>query len=266
MKAHLIIIFLFFFIVIPRAQERKKDTLFFNIDKYYIVSPTIIPNLSNQTYSERVEAEKQQIKQTRTNGYIFFVGNGYLVKGLKPKKILSIKDYIENRKFYFDGKYNEIIDKRKLKDSLADKYIIYFVNGNEFIQPRYLEYISYYPINNGENIITNKIKDTLFFKLDNKYVYKSKHDSISFLLEDGHDVTNGGFYFETVQALNNLKPKEILSLEKYVRSSKSYNENRKEKLNDYELWEYFNNYIVILIEETSGKKKYIQVKSGYAIE
>jgi hypothetical protein len=33
------------------------------------------------------------------------------------------------------------------------------------------------------------------------------------------------FYFETVQIVNNLEPKEILSLEKILRSSKFYNEN-----------------------------------------
>jgi hypothetical protein len=37
-------------------------------------------------------------------------------KGLNQKKILSIKDYIENRKFYCDGKHNQIIDKWKLKE------------------------------------------------------------------------------------------------------------------------------------------------------
>jgi hypothetical protein len=42
-----------------------------------------------------------------------------------------------------------------------DKYVIFFVNGNEFIQPRHLEYNSYYPI--GENAVNNKVKDTLFF-------------------------------------------------------------------------------------------------------
>jgi hypothetical protein len=36
-------------------------------------------------------------------------------KRAKAKKI-SIKDYIENRKFYCDGKHNQIIDKWKLKD------------------------------------------------------------------------------------------------------------------------------------------------------
>jgi hypothetical protein len=39
-------------------------------------------------------------------------------KRAKAKKILSIKDYIENRKFYCDGKHNQIIDKWKLKESI----------------------------------------------------------------------------------------------------------------------------------------------------
>jgi hypothetical protein len=157
MKIHISLLILSFFsITILTAQKKNKDTLFFNIDKYYIISPTIIPNLSNQTYSERLEREKQQMNHTKTNGYIFFVGDGFLTKGLKPKKILSIKDYIENRKFYLDGKYNQIIDKWKLKDSLTDKYILYFVNGDEFIRPRDLVYFSYYPIREGKNVITNK--------------------------------------------------------------------------------------------------------------
>jgi hypothetical protein len=49
---------------------------------------------------------------------------------------------------------------------------------------------------------------------------------------------------------------------KILRSSKFYNE----KLNDYQLWEYFNNYVVVLVEGVLDKKKYIQVKSGFEIE
>jgi hypothetical protein len=63
------------------------------------------------------------------------------------------------------------------------------------------------------------------------------------------------------QIVNNLEPKEILSLENFLRSSKFYNE----KLNDYQLWEYFN-YVVVLVEGVLDKKKYIQVKSGFEIE
>lgn len=242
---------------ILKAQERKKDTLYFNIDKYYTISHTIIPNLSKQTYSERLEFNKQQMNHTKTNGYVFFVGDDFLIKGLKPKKILSIKDYIENRKFYFDGKYNQIIDKWKLKDSLTNKYTLFFVNGQEFIKPKHLEYFSYYPIRDGENVITNKIKDTLFFKLDNKYVYESKYEPKSFLIKD----SNGSeiFFFKSIENVKNVKPTEILSLKKIIRSAKFYHKNKKQKLNNYELSVFFDAYVVFLVEKTKNKTEYVHV-------
>lgn len=251
---------------ILKAQEKQKDTLFFSIDKYYTVSPTVVPNLSSRTYPESIEFEKEQKKHTNTNGYIFFVGDGFLTKGLKPKKIHSIKDYIENRKFYLDGTYNKIIDKWKLKDSLTDKYKIFFVNGSEFIQPRHLVYLSYYPIRKGKNGISNKTKDSLFFKLDNDYVYQPKHKSKTFLLKDSHDVNYGTFYFERVQTLNNLKPKSILSLDKFVQTSSFYNKTKKEKLDDYGLSEHLNQYVCFLVKENGKKTEYIQVQSGFVIE
>ena len=250
MKKHISLLALFFFfITVLKAQEKSKDTLFFNVDKYYTTSPTIIPNLSNQSYSERLERKKQQMNYTKTNGYLFFVGDGYLTKGLKPKKILSIKDYIENRKFYFDGKYNRIIDKWKLKDSLTDKYIIYFVNGNEFIQPRYLEYHSYYPIGKGENTINNKIKDTLFFKLDNDYVYESTVTPGSYLIKDskGSEI----ILFEKEKTIFGLKPKEVLHLKEFVRHSKFFDENKFVKLDYLGLTQYLDNYEVFLIKNSS---------------
>jgi hypothetical protein len=42
------------------------------------------------------------------------------------------------------------------KKFLIDKYVIFFVNGNKFIQPRHLEYNSYYPIGKGETPLTIK--------------------------------------------------------------------------------------------------------------
>ena len=190
----------------------------------------------------------------------FFVGDGYLTKGLKPKKILSIKDYIENRNFYFDGKYNRIIDKWKLKDSLTDKYIIYFVNGNEFIQPRYLEYHSYYPIGKGENTITNKIKDTLFFKLDNDYVYESTITPGSYLIKDskGSEI----ILFEKVKTIFGLKPKKVLHLKEFLRHSKFFDENKFVKLDYFGLTQYLNSYEVFLIKHSN---EYLHVNTTTVI-
>jgi hypothetical protein len=269
MKKHISLLLLTFFsIAVLKAQEKKKDALFFSIDKYYTISPTIIPNLSKQSYSEHEIVKKQQMNHTKTNGYVFFVGNGFLTKDLKPKKILSIKKYIENRKFYFDGKHNQIIDKWKLKDSLTEKYTIYFINGNEFIQPRYIEYYSYYPIGKGENAVNNKIKDTLFFELDNSYVYQSKTVNKEYFIKDSSGSNNGTFFFQEIQAKNNqkIKPEEILSLENFVRSSKFFDKNKQRKLNDDNLAHFFSNYVVFLVEDNLDTTKYIQVKSSIMIE
>ena len=266
MKTHIFIItFSFFFMNLLKAQEKDKDTLFFNIDKYYTISPTISANSLHQTYEKQVEAEKEQMSHTKTNGYIFFVGNGYLTKGLKPKKILSIKDYLENRKFYFDGIHNKIIDKWKLKDSLTNKYIIYFVYGDEFIQPRYLEYKSYYPLRDKNwNIINNEVTDTLFFKFDSKYINTYVEIPNHFYLNDSSGSSNGTFFFQKGKSISDLKPKEVLSLKGFVRSSRFYEENKKQKLNDLELSEFLNNYIIFLVNDK--KKEYIQVSCGYQIE
>lgn len=45
---------IFFSIAVLKAQDSKKDTLFFSVDKYYTISPTITPNLSNQTPLARI--------------------------------------------------------------------------------------------------------------------------------------------------------------------------------------------------------------------
>jgi hypothetical protein len=70
MKTHILVILLLFFLTL-KAQEKSKDTLFFSINKYYTVSPTLVSNLSDRTYTESIEFGKEQKKRTKTNGYIF---------------------------------------------------------------------------------------------------------------------------------------------------------------------------------------------------
>ena len=261
MKKHISILVLsFFFIIVLKAQKRQKDTLFFTTDKYYTISPTIISNLSARTFPESMQFEKEQRKHTKTNGYIFFVGDGFFTTGLKPKKILSIKDYIENRKFYCDGKHNQIIDKWKLKDSLIDKYIVYLVNGNEFIQPKHLEYRSYHSVGKDNNTSSNIIKDSLFFSLDNEYVYESKFTIGSYLIEDSKGSEN--IFFEKVKTVFGLKPKKVLNLKEFIRNSKFFNENKLVKLDYFGLRQYLNNYEVFLIK---NKNEFLYVNTAIVI-
>ncbi|KUJ60869.1 hypothetical protein AR687_15805 [Flavobacteriaceae bacterium CRH] len=156
-----------------------------------------------------------------------------------------------------DGKYNKIVDEGKLQDSLTNKYTIFFVNGDQFISPRQLLYYSYYPIRQGNKSIENKIKDILFFKLDNEYVYKSKdlnNGSSIYLIKDSSK--NEVFYFQELETVNNLKPNEILSLQNYVTASRIYNKNDLHKLSEVYFMKFLRNYVVYLV---NGKNQYIKV-------
>lgn len=111
-----------------------------------------------------------------------------------------------------------------------------------------------------------KIKDTIFFNYDNKYINTHVEIPQHFYLDDSSGGINGSFFFAEVRVINNLNPKEILSLKKFIRSSNFYDKNKKQKLNDYKLWEYFNEYVVLFVKNNHRKTEYIHVESGFEIE
>lgn len=234
---------------------QNKDSLYFAIDSNYTISPTVTANMHNLTYSKYVEKIKKQKELTQTNGYIYFIGNGITMKDLRPKKIHSIKEYIENRNFYYDGKYNNIIDEWKLKDKLIEKFVIFFVHKNEFIEPRFIEYKSYFPIPKGENLILNNQKDTLFFKIDNKYVCESEQNKGIYLLEDSSTINNGTFLLSKKD--NNIIMKndkmEILDLKTFIRNSRFYDSTKKRRLKDDDLCKYLSNYELFLVSNKNNE-------------
>lgn len=246
---------------------QNKDTLYFAIDKQYTISPTVTANMPNLSYIKYIDKIKKQKKLTQTNGYIYFIGNGILTKGLKPKKIHSIKEYIENRKFYYDGNYNQIIDEWKLRDQLIEKFVIFFVNKEEFIQPRFIEYQSYFPIPEGENLIINNQKDTLVFKIDNQYLYESKNNEGIYIFDDSSPINNGTLFF-VKQKKNNIKYKNyklnILDFKTFVRNSRFYDNTKTRKLNDVELYKYLSNYELFFI--STKNNELIKVHPNVEIE
>ncbi|WP_264536839.1 hypothetical protein [Flavobacterium sp. N1736] len=112
-----------------------------------------------------------------------------------------------------------------------------------------------------------KTKDTLFFTYDNKYIKTYVEIPNHFYIKDGSNYMDGTFHFVEVKVLENqsVKSKEIC-LEKFVRSSRFYDKNKKRKLDDYGLWEYFKDYAIVLVKKVHGKKEYIQVYSSFEIE
>ncbi|WP_281322764.1 hypothetical protein [Flavobacterium aestivum] len=109
-----------------------------------------------------------------------------------------------------------------------------------------------------------KQKDTLFFNYDNKYINTYAELPSHFYLDDSSGGSNGSFFFKKGEIKNNLNPKKILSLKKFVHSSEFY--EKKKKLKDEKLAAFFSNYVIFLVKNIDEKKEYIQVESGFEIE
>ncbi|CAM2907258.1 hypothetical protein SAMN05444143_105140 [Flavobacterium succinicans] len=108
-----------------------------------------------------------------------------------------------------------------------------------------------------------KEKDTLYFKYDNKYVYESKYAPKEYLLKDSN--SDEIFFFNEVEKVTDLNPKEILCLKKIIRTPKFYDENKKQKLNNYKLILFFRDYVVFLVKKTNNKTEYIRVNPAEVI-
>jgi predicted phosphodiesterase len=107
-----------------------------------------------------------------------------------------------------------------------------------------------------------KIRDTLYFRLDN-YLYQSKFDSKKYFIKGNGDTSEGAIYFTEIKIINNAKPKKILCFKKFAKSSKLYMINNKKKLNDVKVMNLGDKHIVILINKNN---EYIQVGAEFAIQ
>ncbi|RXP60877.1 hypothetical protein EC396_04280 [Lutibacter sp. HS1-25] len=103
-------------------------------------------------------------------------------------------------------------------------------------------------------------KDTLFFKFDRNYILGAKDGSDDFLLADSN--SDGTFYFERKETTYNLKSKKVKCLKKFIHNSEFYRKKNHRKLNDFRLYEYFEKYVVFLV----NKNEYIHVESRFEIE
>lgn len=101
-----------------QAQEKGKDTLYFKYDNKYI-----------KTYSEM--PKHYYLDDIKTGGSgTFFLNGVQIVSNLKKRKLLCLKDFVHNPKFY--NKKQEM-DDNKLADYFS-QHIVYLVRKNEYIQ------------------------------------------------------------------------------------------------------------------------------------
>lgn len=95
----------------------------------------------------------------------------------------------------------------------------------------------------------DKDKDTLYFKIDGKYVFNSTVEPNNYLIKDssGSEI----IYFEGAQNIKVANPKSILNLKDYVRSSAYYNKNKFVKLDYHGLFKHLSDYNVVFVKKNN---------------
>lgn len=112
-----------------------------------------------------------------------------------------------------------------------------------------------------------KAKDTLFFKLDGKYLLESKNNEPKqYIIKDNYDAREGAIYFKEYKIVKCNKPQEVICFKKFAESSKLYRANNKKLLSDLKIMNLFDNYIVILVNKKEDKTEYVEVEPVFVIE
>ena len=99
------------------AQEQKKDTLFFNYDKYYLSEFDVLPN--------EIHLKDAGSDHSGT----FFLQATDTLFHLNPKKVLCLKEFVRSSKFYNKHKTKKLDDYRLAV--FLDSYQIFLVKENE---------------------------------------------------------------------------------------------------------------------------------------
>jgi len=116
-----------------KAQEEKKDTLYFNYDKDYL-----------KAYNNEYEQGTIYLKDSSDvgQGTFFFQATDTLFH-LNPKKVLCLKEFVRSSKFYNKHKTKKLDDYRLWE--YLNRYQIFLVKENEN-KKYYLDVFAYFVI------------------------------------------------------------------------------------------------------------------------
>ncbi len=106
-------------------------------------------------------------------------------------------------------------------------------------------------------------KDTLVFKLDEKYIMKGKINTTEYYLKEL--VNEGDLSFKIIRLHEDITLKKEICFKKYIRSTDSYDKSER-ILNGYKLWTKLEAHTIFFVITNNGKRKYIEVQPHYEIE
>lgn len=106
-----------------------------------------------------------------------------------------------------------------------------------------------------------KSNDTLYFNLNQKYVKKfEQFPNRYYINEKGSE---GSFYFEILGEIKLSIPNKVNCLKNYIRKKEIYKKNR---IISKRLYEEFQKFTVIFVQNFCGEIKLIKVRAGFELE
>lgn len=113
------------------------------------------------------------------------------------------------------------------------------------------------------DMISAKLKDTLFFTFDEGYFQKGRYDENSLYIKDAlkDEGSSETFMFKIMERRSDIAPPEkIGSFEQYIRSSDFFEEEKKvNKLRDYRLASHLQNFTIYLVDYNCEHPVYFRV-------
>jgi hypothetical protein len=101
------------------------------------------------------------------------------------------------------------------------------------------------------------VKDTLFFKIDNSYLFEDKNNPKTFLIKDANRIEE--IYFKENVVIKNLKPMKVLDLKYFIRNSKFYNRYGNNELSNHSLTNFLYEHEIFLVRESEKTTDFINV-------
>lgn len=258
------IIFLLLFVSKGFSQNNLKDTLYFKLDPDYIVEKQLLKHNERQYFIPDIYADvKQRMTKSNSLGYFIFYRDT-LYQSSEFENPLTLHEFIEKKENYYPGKHNRSINLSKLKHKFLRKYEIFFVDKNEVIKPKYIDYRSYYPVRiSKENFIPNPNMDSLYFAFNEKDFYDPYSRSNLFKTSFGIAIKSNedGIVLEKIDSVhinNKVETKSIIEFINYLKQNQ-----HKEGVRSHEdIAEYLGNYKVFILKD----QVFYEVRPSYWIE
>lgn len=122
---------------------------------------------------------------------------------------------------------------------------------------------------NAQERQTEESQDTIYFYFDYEYLDQGWTEKDKYYLKDALEDKGSSeiFFFRIINSRKDLRPKKVLDLKEFVRTSEFYHSERREnRLDDFDLANFLGNYTKFLVDDSVEPKVFFKVHTGTEID